>query len=288
MSRKILQIFILILASAVWAGAQSNSWNGLTPLRSTRTDVEKLLGPPVEKDCARECKYETAKDFIRVLYAARQCDAGWNVSKDTVISFGIEPVADAGKSFDELNLDRSKFSRSVDDASYGLWTNAEEGLTYYFAGGDKELISIGHIPKKSDNQSFRCSGFPPYTPEGAHFTMDSGLFYDSKRDKKEALYSIITRIKVLALQLMNAGKERYKAYVIVYFDNKMSFKEYQKLLSDVKEYWTKTMRNPPELIAFIEGGLREESLMEFYLLPNDYPPPAPDPTLPSPQFMRKQ
>jgi hypothetical protein len=41
-------------------------------------------------------------------------------------------------------------------------------------------------------------------------------------------------------------------------------------------------------IVFIEGGVREESLAEFHVISKGTPPPAPNPTLPSPQFMRNK
>lgn len=288
MKEKIALILFLILAAYVLANGQSNSWNGLTPLHSTRADVEKMFGPPKENDCRFGCEYKAGKDFISVRFANGLCDEGWNVSKDTIISFSVYLDAESGKSLDELKLDRSKFSHMVDDAVYGTWTNPVEGRTYYFGSFDKELRSKGYIPKKSDNQTYRCNGFPPYAPEGRHYPMDYLQFYNPKPKRKEGFYSIIAGIDRLAVELIGAGKDQKKAYALVYFDDKLPFETYQERLSDIKKFWLKIRKYPPDLITFIEGGMREDSLIEFYLLPNDWPPPSPDPTLPSPQFMRKQ
>ncbi len=79
-------ISILIFVPAVSGFGQSNSWKGLTPLRSTRTDVEKLLGQPKKKSYDDCCDYQIEKDSVKADYAERQCDEGWDVPKDTLIN----------------------------------------------------------------------------------------------------------------------------------------------------------------------------------------------------------
>lgn len=48
MKMKTLQLTVLILVLTIYSYPQSNSWNGIIPLKSTRNDVEKLLGKPPE------------------------------------------------------------------------------------------------------------------------------------------------------------------------------------------------------------------------------------------------
>jgi hypothetical protein len=289
MRRNILQISILIFVTTVFSYGQSNSWNNLTPLRSTRADVEKLLGKPKDNVCSLGCEYETAKEKIRVSYAYNKCSgAGWSVPTDTVLRITVSSLENSGKSFDQLNLDRNKFSSTIDDAVYGTWTNSEEGLSYYFSNGDKEFIELSYIPKKADNY-LRCDGFPPYTPEGQHFTMDTALFYNPKFSKKESLYDVFARIDSFTINLMSDSyKDEYKGYVMVYFDNKLPFKEYKNRLIKVKDHIFKRRKISAERLSVIEGGMQEESRIEFYILPKQWKPPAPNPTLPSPQFMKTQ
>src|ERR1700720_1961854 len=51
---------------------QSNAWRGLVPLRSTRADVERLLGPPMVL-VAGSYSYETKEEKVRVLYSEGSC-----------------------------------------------------------------------------------------------------------------------------------------------------------------------------------------------------------------------
>ncbi|MCP9494669.1 MAG: hypothetical protein MSG64_09465 [Pyrinomonadaceae bacterium MAG19_C2-C3] len=48
-----LRHLTLILAVFTFAGiAQATTWNGIEPLKSTRADVERALGKPIEEDAA--------------------------------------------------------------------------------------------------------------------------------------------------------------------------------------------------------------------------------------------
>jgi hypothetical protein len=281
-------IIVLILVNSICCFSQNNVWNGLIPLRSTRSQVEKLLGEPKEKTVFGTFIYESKDGQVEISYSDKKCDLAWDVPVDTVLRLELYPVSLAGKSFEELKIDKNSFSVSVDDAFYAKWTNPEEGLQYYFSGGDKELISISFLPKKSDN-NLRCNGFPPFAPEGQHFTFERSLFYNPALEKKESLYENFARAQAFLVNLSNTGdKNKYKGYVLVYFDNKLPFKDYRKRLDKLRERIFKTWKADPEQITIIEGGMREESLIEFYILPKEWKPPAPTPALPSPQFMRKQ
>lgn len=282
---RILSILIVTCAANCFVFAQSNSWNGLTPLRSTRADVEKLFG--AAKRCLSGCEYQTEKETIYVFYPRHHCDGGWNVRKDTVIEFAI-PSSEKGKSFDDLKLDENKFSSTTDDAIFGTWTNPEDGLRYYFRNFREQLLSVAYIPKKSDNQNMRCDGFPPYAPEGWHYTREITDFYNPKLSKGDNFNEIVGGFLKTFIELGNLEKDKFKGYAVIYFDNELSYREYQIYLRRIKEYISKNWKTPYEKFTIIEGGLREQSRIEFYILPNEWKPPAPEPTLPSPQFMRKK
>ena len=285
MKRITISILMLIFASTIFVYGQSNTWKGLTPLVSTRADVEKLLGKPKE-DKYSCCRYETPNEYVSVSYAADKCDEGWNVAKDTVISLSVSPNADVGKSFEELKLDKSEYSMTGDDAFYGTWTNPELGLQYYFGNIDREFRSVSYIPKKSDNY-LRCDGFPTYAPEGQHYPFERFSFQNKSLGKKENLHRIYAFLDNFIIQTTENWK-CYKGFVLVYFDDKFSLKEYKSLLDKLKAHIFKVRKVSAEQITIIEGGMKEEAEIELYLLPKDYKPPAPNPTLPSPQFMKRQ
>lgn len=279
-----IQILILIFVSTILSYGQVNSWNNLLPLRSTRADVEKLLGKPKDNTCSFGCEYETAKEKIRVSYAHKKCDvAGWKVPADTVLSLTVSSKENSGKSFDELNLNRNKFTVDIDDILSQKWTNAEEGLIYSLRPGIQlKFDSITYIPKKTDNY-LRCDGFPPETQ---YFTMNTTSFYNPALNKKEGLNMILSYTDSFIIGAMNEYTD-FKGYVLVYFDHKLSFEEYKIRLNELKKHIFDTRKISPERLTVIEGGLREDSIIEFYTLSKEMKSPTPNPTLPSPQFMKK-
>lgn len=282
MKRNSLKILISLFILTSSAYSQSNSWNDLTPLRSNRQDVEKLLGKPTD-DEPYGVTYKTEKEKVQVLYTSEKCENGWDVPKDTVLRMEVYD-SDVGKSFDELKLDKNLFSHTVDDAFYATWTNTDEGVQYYF-NGYQQLESITYLPKKSDNY-LRCNGFPSFQPEAQHYPFDKFLFYNPALSKKESLYSVFSRLDNFIFSLQNY-KSDHKGYVLVYFDKKLSFKEYEKRLKKLKDFLFKFRKISPEMVTVIDGGIDYESRVELYILPKEWKPPAPDPTYPSPQFMKK-
>jgi hypothetical protein len=288
---KILQLGILIFISTVYTFAQSNSLNGIRPLHSTHSDVERQFRHSNEKYANRSL-YKTNTGDIAITYTTEKCEEGWNIPVDSVLSIEFLPPDMYGKSAQELKLERSKFGFSADDAVYGYWTNGEQGIRYIFSRFDKELKSVIYIPKKSDNY-LRCNGFPDYSPEGKHWvTLDTFLFYNPYYSKKESLDLVLARSDQLNLWLQNIKKnqssESYKGYVLVYFDNKLPFKEYKNRLERLKDFFYKKEKAKVEEIEVIEGGMRSESSVELYALPKSWQPPSPMPTLPSPQFIRNK
>ena len=278
-----LKTLIILFFLTSFTYSQSNSWNDLTPLRSNRLDVEKLLGKPTD-DKPYGVRYKTEKETVRVIYTSEKCENGWDVPKDTILRITVYE-SNVGKSFDELKLDKNLFSHTVDDAFYATWTNTDEGVQYYF-NGYQQLESITYLPKKSDND-LRCDGFPSFQPEGEHYPFDTFLFYNPKLSKKESLYSVFSRLDNFIVSLKNY-KSDYKGYILVYFDKKLSFNEYQKRLNKLKDFLFKLRKVSPEIVTVIDGGINYESRVELYILPKGWKPPAPDPTYPSPQFMKKQ
>lgn len=279
----IFTLAIILIVSAIFVCGQSDSWNNLTPLHSTRADVEKLLGKP-KPEKSSCCRYETPEGNVSVDYSVSRCKEGWNVPKDTVLNLSVSPNSYIGKSFVDLKLDKSKFSLTTDDAFYGTWTNAEQGLQYYFSNVSKELISVNHIPKKSDN-NLRCNGFPPFAPEAQYFTMERFPFQNkdlSKAENANRIYGLLDNF------ISNiTDEDNQKGYVLIYFDKKLSLKEYEARISKIKEFIFKRRKTAAGKMTFIEGGLREDAEIEFYILPKDRKPPAPNPTLPSPQLKKQ-
>jgi hypothetical protein len=116
--------------------------------------------------------------------------------------------------------------------------------------------------------------------------MDTWLFHDPKRNRVDNLNGSVAALVNMVIAVRNVSG--YKGYVLVYFDDKLPFREYLHRLALVKQRATKLLKLSPDELTFIEGGMKRENRMEMYVLPKDMKPPVPNPDLPSPQFMRRK
>jgi hypothetical protein len=96
--------------------AFSKSWRGITPLRATRPEVERLLGRPVLSS-TDSATYYTDDEAVSIRYSnGRPCERSavseWNVTAGRVISITVVPKTII--QFSSLNLDESKYRKSSD------------------------------------------------------------------------------------------------------------------------------------------------------------------------------
>lgn len=279
---KVFLVIAFLLAFAITDYSQTNSWRGIVPLKSTRADVEKLETIKSKKPCEYgSCQqYETETEIAEIYYAVDKCKGaslGWDVPKDTVMEIEIYDKSKNGKSAKELNLNLKDFVISVDDAFFATWSDIGKGIQYYFMGGGMSLKSISYLPKSSDN-NLRCNGFPPYNPVS---------YYPFVRTSWKDWNTGVAVADSLMIEVDNRKGEDI-GYLVFYSGKNMTVKDLQKYLQRVKNRVFGPTRNyDPNKLKFIEGGRRENFEIIAYLLPKDLPPPTPDPSFPSTQFMKK-
>lgn len=284
----LLTIFVSVLfVQAV--NAQVNGLDVIVPLKSTRSDVERMLGVGKKGIYYGEVDYEKDKKRFTVTYSQKHCDRGWDVPKDTVISIASwPPDSQANKSAEELKLGKDKFFISGDDAFYGTWTDPVAGVQYYFMNMSQQLLRVTHIPLRSDNDK-RCDGFPPYVPEAQYYAYGSSPFFNPKEGKDGGMDWLVAGNLVNVAYQATQSKGNYIPYAVVYFDDKLSYRANRKRLAQFRLYAGRiTSRMKYESVRIIEGGMNPTNEVEFYVLPKDWKPPAPSPMLPSPQFTRKK
>jgi hypothetical protein len=281
---RFLYLFTISILLGTPGLSQINSWRGLTPLVSKRADVEKLLGKP---SAELRGGYVIDQTFIRPDYVEGRCKNGWNVDSDTLFSIEVTPEDLLNKSFQELGLDKIKFSRTTDDALYTRYTDIESGVSFYFSNYNQYLISKTLIPKKSDYQK-RCNGFPPYNPGGYHFHVDEFALYKTSVSRLENISDAIARFDSVFFRLGDSGMKEFNGFAIVYFDKRRSFKWHSNYLAEFKRsLQISAGRSYIKKVRIIEGGLREQSAIMLYVLHSSQIPPVPQPDFPSPQFMKR-
>lgn len=141
--------------------AQQNvGWRGIVPLRSTRADVERLIGKPNFKYDL----YDFENERVDILYSRDPCSAGshvsWDVPPGTVIGISIVPQNDLR--FSDLKLDLSKFNRTehAPVREHSVYRSEEEGVSYVvYEGSGKNngmVMRIYYGPAAKDSYLLRC------------------------------------------------------------------------------------------------------------------------------------
>ncbi len=159
----VLTYLLVFLMSSAPQG--TNCWRGITPLRSTRADVEKILGPPTPYSKAADAAdYRTKDERVFVLYSTGSCDAnssnGWNVPSGTVISISIEP--NTKPKVVDLKLDESKYHKARDPEVRYLthYTNETEGVSIEVNTDEGVVNAFRYSPMSKDN-NLRCTTSTP-------------------------------------------------------------------------------------------------------------------------------
>ncbi len=141
-----------------------SNWKGLTPLKSTRADVEKILGKP-SRSVPGPVIYGNDSERVDVAYARDRCEyanGGWNVPANTVIRLEVRPVKTV--LLEDLSFDRSKYdvSKWSHPSYWKTYRNEEEGISLETTdlGKNTEIVRvIQYFPKLSD-QALKCGNNP--------------------------------------------------------------------------------------------------------------------------------
>ncbi len=163
------RIIILLLAMVVASGQIPRWYGGIVPLKSTRTDVERLFGKPTD---SRLGIYEFRHEIVRFGYAKYGCKPapvvpgwpippleGWNVPPDTVLVVRINLRKQVP--LRSLGIDLSTFKKVRGDKHIGThfqYVDEEAGLTIDLNGDGGTEIVRGYIYEpEAKYKDLRCS-----------------------------------------------------------------------------------------------------------------------------------
>jgi len=142
-------ITLALLSTLIHVGA--DSWRGIKPLHSSRTDVERIFGA-AGSEC--KCTYDSEEFNVFVVYSSGTCNSaesnGWNVPPDTVIRFTVYPKNRPKLS--ALKIDKRKYKVTEDQELPGVfyYINEEEGIG--FSVENDVVNSFFYIPSIKDNK----------------------------------------------------------------------------------------------------------------------------------------
>jgi hypothetical protein len=139
-----------------------NTWRGLVPLRSTRDDVERVLGAP-KSSSHPHYFYDAEKEKVTVRYSADTCNRGsgadWDVPVNTVVTITVTPKAKL--LIKDLHLDLRNYARSEIAHPRGLvlYVSQEDGIGIEskLEDGCEIVMSVTYQPTTKD-KGMRCPG----------------------------------------------------------------------------------------------------------------------------------
>lgn len=162
-----MKIGTFILASAYATGVLINPPQfgacrpNIVPLRSTRADVERKYGPPMDD---LKSLYDTDGARILVFYQKERCAdggaksqatrRGWDVPIDTVLFFRVSPKSRI--SLRELGVDETKYQKFVSPLDATTYYNDEAaGISIAVGSTERWVKEITYSPTSKDGH-LRC------------------------------------------------------------------------------------------------------------------------------------
>jgi hypothetical protein len=144
---------LIFMALVITQISEVRDWRGIVPLHSTRADVERLLGRPVE---GSSHLYQTGNEKISVTYSQRPCDYDWQVPLDTVINISVHSMNPPA--FAALKLDERRYEKRSDPHLKSLvyYVNQEQGINYTVDTAAGVVTGVEYFPSAKDNRR-RCS-----------------------------------------------------------------------------------------------------------------------------------
>lgn len=248
------------------------------PLHSTRADVERLLGQPNVENWG----YDFDGERALIIYSDRKgCEEGlprgWNVSADTVLDISVHTgeeitlndVLVHGRTYDQIRAVRTPHVYYVD---------GQEGIRYSTLNGMVE--SITYFGSEADDKELRCgeNKYASPIPAGAKNKFEQ-IPFDSFG--KIPFEDAAARLDKFVLQLLELNKKQsnYRGFIIVYAGRSAYEREAQSVAECSKNYLLKVRESASETIVAVDGGYRDEFIVELYIMPNDAYPPMLLPTV---------
>lgn len=150
-------IFVLVFPLVMKGQTINNGWHGIKPLYSSKEDVERILGKPIDEELNL---FETENEKITVLYSKGFCNENkqsiWNVPKDTILTLLVSPKTALNPS-DFFGKSYVDFERTPDIVMEKIfnYSNSDGSIkfqTKVLSSGVEDIIYILYTPREKDNK----------------------------------------------------------------------------------------------------------------------------------------
>jgi hypothetical protein len=249
-------IFCTCLLLCITSAIQAKGWRGITPLQSSRADVERLLGTPTKKVNQEAYLYNFGNEVVVVLFQSSTCDTGlgrfgfgWNAPPGTVTNIGVIPLKNVPVA--EI-IDVKEFRKDEGGLNFIYYIQGDEGLTVETLDGNVVRIIYESTAK---DESRRC----PRVEEGSpHFNIFDQYGNISFGDEKARLDNFAIRM---------TGSPTLRGIIIAYGGRRGRIAEAKKRAERAKNYLVKVRGIEPWRIVAGDGGYREDLTVELFLRP---------------------
>lgn len=254
---------------------QPRGWRGIVPLRSTRADVERIMGAPTERFNQDTDFYRTPKETVLITYASGlPCGVGekysqWRVPRDTVQSILVtpaEPLLISELQIDETKYEKQQGGHRPEDVHYVnkqtgetivAFLNEVKSLTYSPGALDRDLLCPG-VP----TALIKCDGPAP-------------LPFSSYRNVSFEREKAFLDNFVIALN----DEPNQTGYIFAYAGKRARVGEARARAQRAKQYIVRVRGYNPERLVASDGGFREEAEIELFIVRGSMCPPTVAPTI---------
>lgn len=274
--RVFVGISLLWLFTALSVPAQTKGWRDIVPLRSTRADVERVLGPPVQTISEYSVLYRTSTETVMVQYAqGLPCGIGqkysqWRVPRDTVESLLVTPTQTIHIS--DLGIDESKYEKRQgghvrEDVYYineqtgeslRVFMDEVKGMSYFPGKLAKDL----RCPGLASRPDIKCQGLAPPRFD---------FYGDVSLERERSLLDNFS----IALK----DEPNRTGFIISYAGKRARFGEAKARAQRAKNYLVKERHFDSNRLKAVDGGYREAAEVELYVVPAGMCAPSPAPTI---------
>ena len=267
----------------------AKEWRGIIPMRSTRADVEMLLGEPPAppKDGSRQYTWNKGRSIyfldegeVYIIYAEAEIPAAVDclarIPAGTVLMIQITPKNNLA--LIDVPIDETKFRKfdpsTPPNIGYAAYINEQEGLIIRtFESRVEQIIYIASAPDKG-----LCPTYHQNSESLVHVFV-CGLAFLNKFDEYGALpwTSEVARLDNFAIPLKSQSGA--VGYIIVYASRRARAGEAHARANRAREYLERYRNVDVGRVAAIDGGYREDLSVELFVGTADGGPPAPTPTV---------
>jgi hypothetical protein len=253
-----------------------------------RADVERVLGKPVV-----DSNVYDAPDGRAIIHYSRggPCEEGLpglgNIPPDTVVDIYVSlkqevklsDVLTPGKAYSQIH--------AAHILGMIYYENNENGISFTTING--MVGSISYFGSAEDEKKFSCGEYKYAAPLSTNPNSVRFEQYPFDSYGKISFEDATARLDNFVIQLLELNKEKfeYRAFIIVYAGRSAHIGEAQSVADCTKNYLVKVREANPDSIIAVDGGYRDEFIIQLYIMPNDAYPPVLMPTV-SPKNVQLQ